>query len=230
MADVRLFGRYDTRHALAELDAKQLNFALEESRDLTPEAGWRIDAFRQPLPGEAPGQPERSGSWDLACRLARDYDFAEPSIVRALYDPREPLERRNMLLELRFRALRFYVGVRVGDVYDDTREVDGRPGRVFGWNYRTLEGHLEQGQMDWQVWKWLESGDVEFRIHALSRSARGGNPVIRAGFRLFGRREQVKFLRRTCARMARLTAAELAGDAGAIPAPANDPLENGPRP
>ena len=43
------------------------------------------------------------------------------------------------------------VGVRVGDVYDEQRQLSGRRGRVFGWNYRTLRGHVERGQMDWQV-------------------------------------------------------------------------------
>ena len=110
-----------------------------------------------------------------------------------------------MLLVLHFRRLRIYVGVRVGGVYDEERELDGRAGRVFGWNYRTLEGHVEKGQMDWQVWKFRESGDVLFRIHSFSRPAGGGNLLVRIGFRLFGRREQLRFLRMTAERMAWLT-------------------------
>lgn len=221
MADIRLFGRVEARASLDELRDKDLNFELDERELFTPEAGWRVDAYRQPLPGERPGPPEPAGSWERARRVARDYDFAEPSIVRAFYDPGEPLEHRNMLLELRFLVLRFYVGVRVGEVYDETRDVGGRSGRVWGWNYRTLEGHLERGQMDWQVWKWLDSGEVEFQIHAFSRAAEGGKRLIRAGFRLFGRREQLKFLRRTCLRMARLTAAEPGPGADVAPTPAD---------
>ena len=110
-----------------------------------------------------------------------------------------------MLLVLHFHWLRIRVGVRVGDVYDDERELDGRPGRLFGWNYRTLEGHVEQGQMDWQVWKFPDSGEVLFRIHSFSRPARGGNPLLRIGFRLFGRQEQLRFLKLTAERMARST-------------------------
>ncbi|MCA1681991.1 MAG: DUF1990 domain-containing protein [Actinobacteria bacterium] len=34
---------------------------------------------------------------------------------------------------------------------DETRDVDGRTVRVWGWNYRTLQGHLEMGQMDYEV-------------------------------------------------------------------------------
>jgi hypothetical protein len=74
--------------------------------------------------------------------------------------------------------------------------------RIWGWAYRTLQDHLEMGQMDYQVWKWTDSGEVEFRIHVVSRPASIRNPVIRLGFRLFGRREQIRFARRACERMA----------------------------
>ena len=59
--------------------------------------------------------------------------------------------------------------------------------------------------MDWQVWKWLDTGQVEFRIHAYSRCAPDRNPIVRLGFRLFGRREQLAFLHSTLVRMRRLT-------------------------
>jgi hypothetical protein len=55
--------------------------------------------------------------------------------------------------------------------------------------------------MDYELWKWLDDGAVEFRIHVVSRAARIPNPIVRLGFRLFGRREQVRFARRALARM-----------------------------
>jgi hypothetical protein len=58
--------------------------------------------------------------------------------------------------------------------------------------------------MDYEVWKWLDTGAVEFRIHVVSRGSRIGNPIIRLGLRLFGRREQVRFAKRACERMASL--------------------------
>jgi uncharacterized protein (UPF0548 family) len=114
-----------------------------------------------------------------------------------------------MLLEARFCGLRFRFGVRVGGVRDETRDVGGRKVRVWGWNYRTLQGHLEMGQMDYEVWKWLDTGDVEFHTCRFSRRAGVGNPVVRLGLRIFGRRQQVRFARRACERMARLTDAAL---------------------
>jgi uncharacterized protein (UPF0548 family) len=112
-----------------------------------------------------------------------------------------------MLLEARFWGLRFQLGVRVTRVIDETRSLDGRDVRVWGWSYATLQGHLEVGQMDYEVWKRLDSGAVEFHVHVVSRPERIPNPVLRLGFRLFGRREQVRFAKRACKRMAALVAA-----------------------
>jgi hypothetical protein len=90
-------------------------------------------------------------------------------------------------------------------VYEEDRELDGRRGRLFGWNYRTLQGHVEKGQMDWQIWKFPDDGGVLFRIRSYSRPAGDGNLVLRLGFRLVGRREQLRFLTFASERMARLT-------------------------
>jgi uncharacterized protein (UPF0548 family) len=195
----------DRREALAQLRHRGVNFDFSRQTEYTRENGWYTDDVRRALPPEPPGEPVGGGSWETARRIARNYDFAEPSIVEGVFDRDDPLEDRTMLLVLHFHRLRIQVGVRVGDVYDENRELDGRAGRVFGWSYRTLEGHVEKGQMDWQVWKFPESGEVLFRIHSFSRPAGGGNLLVRIGFRLFGRREQLRFLRLTAERMARLT-------------------------
>jgi len=55
---------------------------------------------------------------------------------------------------------------------------------------------------------------VEFVVCRFSRRATVRNPVVRLGMRLFGRRQQEKFVAHACERMARLTAAALGeGDA-----------------
>ena len=199
-------------HARRVLDAlrhKTLNFDLSRRHEFTEDRGWKVDEYCQPLPQEAPGAPVPGGPWDVARRLMRDYRFADPDIVQAVYDGEGSLEGRDMLLEARWHGLRFHLGVRVGGVVDETRDVGGRRVRVWGWNYRTLQGHLEMGQMDYEVWKWVDTGEVEFRISAFSRAASDGPWIVRLGFRLFGRAEQVRFARRACERMARLTAASL---------------------
>ena len=208
----------DRASELDELRARRVNLDLSRLEDYTPENGWNRDDVRKALPSEPPGDPVPGGSWETASRIARNYDFAEPSIVEGIFDHEEPLEDRTMLLFLHFHGLRIRVGVRVGDVYDEERELDGRTGRVFGWNYRTLEGHVESGQMDWQVWKFPDSGEVMFRIHSFSRRARGGNPLLRIGFRAIGRREQLRFLKLTSERMARLTAERMGRPVSESPA------------
>lgn len=205
-------GRLADPRARAVLDAlhsKPLNFDLARREEFTPAQGWKFDEYCQRLPREVPGPPVLGGSWQIAQQLVRDYEFADPSIVRAVYYSDRPLENRTMLLQGRFYGLRFHFGVRVDGVLDETREVHGREVRVWGWSYATLQGHLEMGQMDYEVWKWLDSGDVEFRITSFSRPAAISNPIVRFGFRLFGRSMQVKFARHACQRIVRLTVARL---------------------
>jgi uncharacterized protein (UPF0548 family) len=157
---------------------------------------WHHDALAQPLP---------DGSFDIARRLVQEYRMADPAIVRASWDPDAALEGREMRLQLRlWRVLWVHARVRVTRVWDE-RDAGTR---VFGFEYETLPGHLEIGRMDYEV---RESGDgrVEFRLHARSKASGEGRWWARIGFRLFGRREQLRFYFRCCERMARLTAREL---------------------
>lgn len=211
MAEVRLFRRKDERQALAALAAKAPNFKLE---GLGSGRGWHDDDHRRRLPAEPPGPPVECGSWETARELVEAYAFADPTLVRATFDRKAPLEGRNMLLELRFAGLRFYVGVRVAAVRDETRRVDGREARVWGWDYVTLDGHFEAGRRAFEVWKWLETGEVEFRTYARARPALK-NLLLRLGFFLFGGHRRAEFGRTACERMARLTAAHVSSsDAG----------------
>jgi uncharacterized protein (UPF0548 family) len=162
---------------------------------------WHYDALSQALP---------DGSWEAARRLMEDYRLADPAIVRATWDPSAPLLGREMVLQLRlYRVLSTRVGVRVTRVWDEDRLVDGRAARVFGYEYATLPGHVEHGRMDYEVLEWRDDGAVEFRLHARSRPSGEGPLWVRVGFRIFGRREQVRFHFRCCERMARMTAQEL---------------------
>jgi len=207
------------RRELASLPRREINFDPEKLRELSRADPWHVDDYCTELPPEQSGPPVEGGTFETARRLMRDYEFADPRVVQAFYEAEAPLERRNMLLEIRYAGMRFLVGVRIELVFDETREIDRRPARVWGWAYRTLEGHFERGQMDYRVWKWLDTGRVEFRIHAVSEIAEIANPFVRVGFRLLGRREQVKFARECGARMVRLTQASLASGGDLEPRP-----------
>ena len=194
------------RGRLQALTGAPVNYdpAALDLEDPPPE--WTVDDRRQTLPSEPPGEPVDGGSFQTAARLIRGYQFADPSIVRAYYDPESPLQDRNMLLELRALGLvKVHVGVRVAVVWDEAGEDDDGPYRLFGWAYRTLQGHVERGQMDWQVVKRLDTGAVQFRAHAVSRTAPIANPVIWAGFHLLKRYERRIYLASTQRRMRELT-------------------------
>ena len=202
----RLLGYPGEPRTVEDLRDRGYNFDPRRLHELVVEQGWHHDDRRQPLPPEPPGEPVPGGSFERAQALMRDYAFADGSAVHAIFQQDAPLVGRDMLLVGRFFGLDFRLGVRVGGVVDEVREEDGRSVRVWGWFYRTLRGHLERGQMSYEVWKWLDTGAVEFRIAAVSHRARVTNPLVWAGFALLGRREQLKFYRHTCEVMAARTA------------------------
>lgn len=207
MSDPRRPDSPGVARRLAALADKPLNFEPAALGDASGADDWEATDVCQRLPDETPGAPVNGGSWQIARRLMRGYEFADPSIVRAYYDPDLPLEQRNMLLKLRALGglVHLFAGVRVGAVYEQTRELEDQLVYVWGWNYRTLAGHVEMGQMDWEVWKWLGNGRVEFRVHAVSRPAPIPNPIVRIGFHLLRGRERRAFLESTQKRMRAFT-------------------------
>ena len=80
---------------------------------------------RRAAPARAFRAALRDGAWESARRLTVDYQLADPSVLRAIYARDAPLEGRDMLLQVRFLGLRFSVGVRVGEVYEEIRELGG---------------------------------------------------------------------------------------------------------
>lgn len=209
LADERSHDKRRSQAALDALHAQVYNYDAVHPERFTAARGWRHETRCQALPGEDPGLPVPGGSWEIARDLMRDYEFADPAMVQAIYHPDAPLEGRDMLLVIRFSLLRFRVGVRVGGVFDETRTVDGRDVRVYGWNYRTLGGHFEMGQMNYELWKWTDNGDVEFRVHGVWRPGGTRNPFLIVGFRLVGRHQRERFYSAACERMLTLTTARL---------------------
>jgi uncharacterized protein (UPF0548 family) len=163
--------------------------------------GWHVDRSVLELGREAPGAPEPGGLLETAGTLVNNYEFSDPSILRAAFRYPGDLVGREMLLEGRFLVLRFLLGVRITAEQDEVRDGPRGPERVIGWSYQTLRGHLEQGRLSYELAKELETGRVEFRILAYSRRAPIRNPVLRLGFQLFGRHTQLRFYRHALARL-----------------------------
>lgn len=201
----RLVSSVNYERMLRTLRPRRVNYELHQVRG----PAWNFDQHRFYLHRETPGEPEPDGSWQLACRLVADYEFSPPHLIRAVYHRNDPLLGRDMLLEGRFYGLRLYMGVRVTSVIDETRA--GK--RVWGWAYETLEGHLERGKVTYEVVKDQHTGEVEFDMHGYSQASHTLTPLLRLGWRLFGRRTQLRFYRESGRRMQSLVSAGLRGSA-----------------
>jgi uncharacterized protein (UPF0548 family) len=204
-----LWEQYKARLA-SYADAK-VNYDFSRQSEYTSETGWRLDDYATDLPAEAPGPPAAHGAFAAAQDVLRRYAFPPPSLITGIFKPDTPLENRVMLLRARFLGFSFWFGVRVSEVTDEqARPTPDGPERVWGYGYRTLEGHFERGQIDFTIHKNLTSGAVQFRIHAVSQTGRIRNPVYWLGFKLFGRRLQRRFARESLSRMRQLVAEALA--------------------
>jgi hypothetical protein len=96
-------------------------------------------------------------------------------------------------------------------VIDNETRTDDKRGeaQVWGYSYRTLEGHFEMGEITFEIWKYLATGEVEFRIHAYSKPTLIRNPFYRIGFWMFGRSLQVRFARTAMERMQQIVISRL---------------------
>ncbi|GAB3637330.1 DUF1990 domain-containing protein [Hymenobacter arcticus] len=199
------------RDLLATYAHTKVNYDYQDQREYTPATGWRLDDYATDLPAEAPGPPEASGSFAAAQDVLRRYAFPPPNLITGYFDPQKPLNERVMVLRAHFLVFNFYFGVRVADVIDE----QAQPGpngseQVWGYGYRTLEGHFEKGQINFSVHKNLTTGAVQFRIHAVSRKGHIRNPLYWLGFKVFGRALQRRFARQSLGRMRGLVAEALA--------------------
>ena len=195
----------------AALDEPAPACASTTTRRDAPEDGraeghWHVDSGdHRARPGGRRARRSAAARGRPRCRLVGQYEFADARILRGVYRGRGDLLGRDMLLEGRFFGLRFYLGVRVTGVIDETRDGGRRPERVWGWCYQTLEGHLEQGRLSYEVIKNLTTGPGDVPRRAATRGRRPSrNPVIRLGFPLFGRWTQQRFYRNIQVRMTAL--------------------------
>jgi uncharacterized protein (UPF0548 family) len=197
------FGRPDVPAALADLHQRGVNF---DERDAPPHAteGWHQDRVVVDLGHEQPGEPVPGGLAETAGELVNSYEFSDPRILRAAYRYPGDLVGRDMLLEGRFLFLRFLLGVRIVSSHDELADGPNGPERRTGWSYATLDGHLEQGLLRYEIAKEIDTGRVEFRIIAYSRWSPIRNPLVWAGFNIFGRRTQLTWYHHAMIRLQRL--------------------------
>jgi hypothetical protein len=224
--------RPDWRRYHDRLDAvreARYNFELSEDHEFSEADGWRLDHHEAELPPEPPGPPlppdDARASFAVACDLVRHYAFPDPTLITGIFSPDDPLPGRPMLLRAKFLGFTFWFGVRVGSETDEVRETDAGPVHAYGFDYATLEGHFEMGQITFEVRKTERTGAVEFHIDAFSKPDRIRNPFYRIGFKLFGRRLQLKFARTAQERMQRFVKEELEARAKGRPATPRETVE-----
>ena len=224
-----LAGRPDWRDYEQRLDAlreARYNLDLDDRSEYTEAAGWTLDTHEAELVPEPPGPPlppdDARASWAVACDLVREYAFPDPSLLTGIFSPDDPLPGRPMLLRARFLGFTFWFGVRVGEEIDTVRDTPAGPVHAYGFDYATLEGHFEMGEITFEVRKEERTGRVLFHIDAFSKPDRIQNPFYRIGFKLFGRRLQLRFAKSAMERMQRFVREELEARAEGHEAPPHE--------
>ena len=193
MTEWRLWSSWPAASIRARLDQARtgrLNFdAIEE--DMTGERGWHHSYSEAIIANE----PEGDDRFTRARVALANYQFSDPAIVRAHFDPTEPLLGRCMLLEIQVLGLHYLCPVVVNRV----REAPG----VFGFRYDTLDGHIESG-VEWFLLTKNDRGNIRFRVEARWRKGQFPNWWSRTGFTSLSGYYQRKWHRRAQQRLALL--------------------------
>jgi uncharacterized protein (UPF0548 family) len=203
---------------LAAIRGSGRNFDPAEPK--TPDRGWSRHGSETVVAREPAGPPRPGGSFARGREAITRYEFSDPRIVEAHFDPAVPLEDRHMLLELKPLALRFLAGVKVGAVRDEQSDIE----TVFGFRYDTLAGHVESG------WEWFiltkshATGEVRFRIQADWKPGDFPNWWSRVGFAALGIHYQRRWTRRSHARLRHILE-----ERPPVPRPEDHLLHEGPR-
>jgi hypothetical protein len=95
----RLLSRIDDRAELGRLRDRRINYdPARAPQEGVPDGHWHVDSSETAVGHEPPGPPVPGGPWEVACQLVRQYEFAEPRILRAVYRGGDELLGRDMLL------------------------------------------------------------------------------------------------------------------------------------
>lgn len=188
----RSWSKQDLHRQLKLLSSSSRNFD-DEPEELDRRPNWHSYSSESVIANAEPGPPESPGPFQRARAAVIGFEFSDPAIVRAYFDKNAPLLHRRMLLELKaFRIVRFLAGVFVGEV----REESTADATVFGYQYHTLEGHIERGAEWFLLTKEHDTGALRFRISARWMPGDFPNWWSRLGFQLVGRHYQKKWHRR----------------------------------
>jgi uncharacterized protein (UPF0548 family) len=178
------------RARLEALTTRSRNFDAEEE-EMTGDRGWHHYYSEAVIARE----PETSTLFERARVALANYQFSDPGVVVAHFDPAGPLLHRRILLEVKVLGLRYLCPALVTRVRDD--------GNVYGFRYDTLEGHIERG-LEWFVLTKNAEGEIRFRIEARWQHGNLPNWWSRFGFMILSGPYQRYWHRQAHRRMSRL--------------------------
>jgi len=193
MAEWRLWRSWPAASIRTRLEqARAARTGVDEAEEqMTGEHGWHHYDSEAIIARVADGDDRFARA-----RVAlANYQFSDPSIVLAHFDPAEPLLRRCMLLEIQVLGLRYLCPAMVNRVRDESH--------AFGFRYDTLEGHIERG-VEWFELTQNDQGEIRFRIEARWRRGEFPNWWSRIGFMVLSGYYQRKWHRRAHNRLSLL--------------------------
>jgi uncharacterized protein (UPF0548 family) len=193
MAEWRLLSGWSSEALKARLDrlgTRSVNFEAVEEQ-MTGENGWHHYHSEAVIAREPEG-----GACLARARLAlASYQFSNPDIVVAHFDPATPLLDRRILLEIKVLGLRYLCPAVVTRVRDEPD--------VYGFRYETLQGHIERG-LEWFLLTKNEAGEIRFRIEARWQPGALPNWWSRLGFYLLAGHYQRRWHRQAHRRLSLL--------------------------
>lgn len=202
MAEWRIFRGWSER----ELEARMTGlYELQRNFDRDPATlldapDWRHYDAGGIVGREPPGPPIPGGPFERGRIAVAAYEFSDPAIVEAHFDPSIPLGRRRLLLEIKVLGLHYLCGAAVGAVRNEV----GEDASTFGFRYDTLVGHIERGAEWFRLSKRHDTGEIEFRIAADWTYGDFPNWWSRVGFALLGPHYQRRWHRAALLRLRRL--------------------------
>jgi len=193
MAEWRLWRSWPAALIRARLEqARTFPSNIEAAEEeMTGERGWHHYYSEAVIATEAAGD-DRFGR---ARTALANYQFSDPAIVLAHFDPTEPLRGRCMLLEIQVFGLHYLCPTMINRVREEPH--------AFGFRYDTLEGHIERG-VEWFLLTRDEEGRIRFRIEARWQKGEFPNWWSRLGFLLLSGYYQRKWHRRAHHRLSLL--------------------------
>ena len=193
MAEWRLFRGWSNealKSRAGQMSGLARNFQAKEE-EMTGATGWHHYYSEAVIARESEG----NDCFERASVALANYQFSNPRIVTAHFDPAGPLLHRRILLEIKVLGLRYLCPALVTRVRNE-------PG-TFGFRYDTLEGHIERG-MEWFLLTKNAAGDIRFRIEARWQQGDFPNWWSRIGFSVLSGFYQRHWHRQAHRRLSRL--------------------------